>query len=783
MGLTTLIRLLLNWRDDLNFPEGRVTFAWKYLKWRYKVRFSLPLMIDSEEKLTIVLLSYKRPQNIEPIVRSALACGFVDKLIVCNNNPEFPIEEWVRVSDCRLVLLNQMKNMGWWFRFDIARSEQGNHFLFIDDDIFLYPEQIKLLFLCLLKDPAVPHGVRGQILLDGNESLDGIYGIERTVDIINGVYAFTKAHLSEYFRLHKELQGLPMADDIVLSFTGESAPSCHNVGDVLMCPTERATGVAVWKQPDFLIHRTAALQRLVTVKRLARSAISLPALSGLPLVTTQCLFTIDTLNGHTIGQEKEPIVISQYKPHVVVNGWAVDARLKDLAGGVYIKVDGELYPSIYGGDRPDVAAHFGVAAYRRSGFQASIWDIKPGVHMLSIVVLTKDQKAYYEPENTVTFQIFQAEWSEQAHSPIRRTKEAYTERPVRIRLMRNYYSHWAEHSGAHQFANHVNGPGFEFHHQVVPLGFDRFQAPGFQDRLRRFVKKSGVQYYDLNNLRAEFEALLDSFNKSTDVIHCLDGEFMQYLPPLMKRMRRIKQFPKLIASFHQPPEILSKVINKDIVRLLDHVLVYCRSQASFFEQFMNLSQIAMVPHGIDTAFFRPGIRKPANTFKCLTVGFWLRDFNTIWNVTRKMLAYPDIEFHLVTPRQEPPEHLSNVKIHQNLSDKALLNLYQESDVLFIPLLEAGANNAILEAAACGLPIVSNSVGGVPDYTDKSFADLVSSGDVDGFSNVILRLRSDPDMRHQMGQAARLFVERHFAWPKVTEQMLDVYEKVLEPRTG
>jgi glycosyltransferase involved in cell wall biosynthesis len=42
------------------------------------------------------------------------------------------------------------------------------------------------------------------------------------------------------------------------------------------------------------------------------------------------------------------------------------------------------------------------------------------------------------------------------------------------------------------------------------------------------------------------------------------------------------------------------------------------------------------------------------------------------------------------------------------------------------------HNAILETMACGLPVVSNNVGGLKEYTDPSFAFLLPTFDVNGF---------------------------------------------------
>jgi glycosyltransferase involved in cell wall biosynthesis len=783
MRLFRVLALLLRKGADLHFPKGRLRFAREYAKWEVRVRFRAAVEIDRNKKLTVVLLSYKRPQNIEPLVRSALKCAFVARVIVCNNNPEFRMEKWVGVSEPRLLLLDQKENLGPGYRFHVAAREPGEYFCFIDDDVFLYPEQIRKLFGHLLEDPSVPHGVRGQIVFDNQDFLDGIYGRECKVDILNGVYFFTKAHLSEYFRLDEKLNGIPRVDDIVLSFSGGSAPRCHDVGEILLCPTESVSGIAIWKETDFRKHRLRALQKLSNVKPLKEPALSLPPLANLPVLTGEPLFSIDTV-GDDIDDRKQPLVISRHTRSLVVRGWAVDGRARALAGGVYLDLDGMLYPAYYGATRNDVAGYFRIDSYARSGFQRSFFNLEPGSHRISLAILGHNSKAYYKPDHSIQFEIRPPGLSQRLSYKVRkRESNLVDDRPIRVKLVRNLFSHWAEHSGAHQFVRYTNGCNFQFEQAVVPPGSDgfRFGSAKFQEWLRRAVKKRGIQWYDLNNLQVEAKTVLNCFGTRPDIIHCLDGEYVQYLPVVLRRLGYLGKFPPVIASFHQPPEILQQVLNNEIVRLLDHVIVYCGSQASYFERFLESTRVSIVPHGIDTEYFRPARRKADVVFKCLTVGFWLRDFETLWKVVTKLRGCADIEFHLVTSKQIPPEPFTQVKFYQSLDDDVLLRLYQDSDLLFMPLLDSAANNAILEAAACGLPIVSSAVGGVLEYTDQSFALLVPPGDSDGLADAILKLRSQPERRHQMRLAARSFVEQNLAWPKVTDQILELYRDVLAAR--
>jgi len=95
--------------------------------------------------------------------------------------------------------------------------------------------------------------------------------------------------------------------------------------------------------------------------------------------------------------EKQPVTVSGSET-LTVAGWAVDAEHKGIPAGVEVVVDGKAYRAEAGQDRADVAGHFKIPAYLKSGFTfsapASVFG--PGKHVVAIRIIASDKKSYLE---------------------------------------------------------------------------------------------------------------------------------------------------------------------------------------------------------------------------------------------------------------------------------------------------------------------------------------------------------------------------------------------------
>jgi glycosyltransferase involved in cell wall biosynthesis len=350
--------------------------------------------------------------------------------------------------------------------------------------------------------------------------------------------------------------------------------------------------------------------------------------------------------------------------------------------------------------------------------------------------------------------------------------------PVRVRLQHTRYPHIGARSGYAQLGRYLDPARFEVDvHGAADSDADLPFVPGALRRpLRYLLQRRGMRWYKLSDLAAELGALWHGLGGRYDLVHFLDGEHApQYLPGALRRTRaRVKT----VATYHQPASMLPRLIRRDVVAQLDHVILVASSQLEFFAGLLPADRIHVILHGVDTDFFHPqSTRAPDRRLRCITTGHWLRDWATFRTVAAALRADDRIAFEVVSSDAAAVAGSANVLVHQSVDDEALAKLYRSADVLFLPLTEATANNTLLEGMASGLPVVASQLSGVRSYLPDEAGLLVEGNLVEGFVAALRRLRADVDLRVAMGRTARARAEQ-LSWPKVAQRHGQLYERVV-----
>jgi glycosyltransferase involved in cell wall biosynthesis len=108
---------------------------------------------------------------------------------------------------------------------------------------------------------------------------------------------------------------------------------------------------------------------------------------------------------------------------------------------------------------------------------------------------------------------------------------------------------------------------------------------------------------------------------------------------------------------------------------------------------------------------------------------------------------------------------------------------QISDVFVLPSEREAFGIVLIEAMACGLPIIATNVGGIADIiTNDSSGLLIEANNFRQLQSSLDRLFNDADMRTALGAAARQAATRYFSQDEILDQYLKLFQKLYRPMT-
>lgn len=203
------------------------------------------------------------------------------------------------------------------------------------------------------------------------------------------------------------------------------------------------------------------------------------------------------------------------------------------------------------------------------------------------------------------------------------------------------------------------------------------------------------------------------------------------------------------------------------------------------------SSVSVIPYGLDTDLLQPrdsdaardvlGIRHDAN------VVLFLADRACEARKGLKLLvealgAMPDCSnlclLVLGGGRIELPPSIPKVVLEYVRSDRILSMIYSAADLFVLPALEDNLPNTVLEALACGVPVVAFSTGGIPDIIrDGVEGCLVPRGDVAALRAAISAVLGDENARAVMAANARRRAVQEYGLEVQAKRYLDLYRSL------
>ena len=202
--------------------------------------------------------------------------------------------------------------------------------------------------------------------------------------------------------------------------------------------------------------------------------------------------------------------------------------------------------------------------------------------------------------------------------------------------------------------------------------------------------------------------------------------------------------------------------------------------------------VTVIPYGVDTDAFHPADRDasrqvfgvPADAPVVVLVADALHLLGKGAQLLAEAIRIVQrrLPVRLVTIGRECPD-FPGIERHQHLGYVAetarLASAYACADVFVCPSLEDNLPNTVLEAMACGVPVVAFDTGGLPDMVRHEATGLLAPpGDVDALAASVGRLLQDESARRSFSRKAREVAEQEYPLQRQAECYLDLYRQLL-----
>jgi glycosyltransferase involved in cell wall biosynthesis len=227
-----------------------------------------------------------------------------------------------------------------------------------------------------------------------------------------------------------------------------------------------------------------------------------------------------------------------------------------------------------------------------------------------------------------------------------------------------------------------------------------------------------------------------------------------------------------------------------------------RLVAKQLENHFGATDVAVIPNAVDTHRFTPEACRARRAESRRALGFAENEYVALligndWkkkgldSLFRAAAQLRDLPLRLLVVGKDDPGLFRGTLQTQSLNDKIrfekpspdVLQFYAAADLYVGPSLEDAFNLPIVEAMACGLPVIASMCTGASENITDGQTGLILSDPQDDASlaQLVRRIYADAGLRASMGEAAARFVQANCSWDQNAARTRECLEEVLESR--
>lgn len=287
---------------------------------------------------------------------------------------------------------------------------------------------------------------------------------------------------------------------------------------------------------------------------------------------------------------------------------------------------------------------------------------------------------------------------------------------------------------------------------------------------------------------------------SLSLIHANKGGFSSWTA-----IQAARQYGLPCVATYQGTEVHTDLVNRqkawklcrDSFRFADlNILVSHSLERILMARVQPQGRCEVMLRGVDlTTFFPPKteeVRRPIVLFVGrVTEAKGVFDLLEAWKgvIARSEWA----ELWIVGPNHRDARFLraiescgqgKSIKVLGPLPLREVADLMRQAQVFCLPSHAEGTPNCVMEAMACGLPVVATEVGGIPDIIDSNRTGiLVQKEDDRKLAEALTSLLQDSGRRERMGEAAYAFACEHLDARRTAERLVGLYRELIAASPG